>query len=113
MSDQLEQFGVNYYFNGHVIIRRINDASRNFGFHLNADSLSYLVNATWEEKRKAFRAFIAGDEGLAAMDAFLDVMLWARFVEEQERIENSIIELDELLTSYLQNGWLTNYLQNG
>ena len=105
MTDQTELFTANLYFNGDVINKRLGDASKEFGYYLNEDALSYLVNATKEEKRKDFRAFIAGGEGLEAMDAIMDVMLWARFLREHQRIEASILYQDELLTSYIQDGW--------
>lgn len=108
MTDQTELFNANLWFNGDRINKKLNDASTNFGYYLNADFVSYAVNAPLYEKDEDFRAFIASDEGLAARHALMDAMLQARFLEDLKRIEESILKQDELLTSYIKTrlkGW--------
>ena len=108
MLRESERFTANFYFNGDRINKKLNDASRNFGYHLNADFVSYMVNTPLYEKHKDFRAFIASDEGLAAIDFLTEAMLQARFLEDQKWIEKSILKQEELLTSYIKTrfkGW--------
>ena len=97
-----EQFTATSYFDGDKIVKRLNDVAIEFSAYLAEGMLSYLVHATDDEKREVFTNFVQQSDH-SSIDAFLDVLIWAKFLEKQQTLDASLYQQEELLTRYIQS----------
>lgn len=110
MSNQPEQLTASYYFNVDNIMKALNIVVADFGYYLNADTVSYLVNETADKKREDFRNFIRHGANVGvAIDAILVVLLSVGFLKNQESIEMAVLKQEELLTSFIRDGHKAGY----
>lgn len=108
MSHQPKHAKASDHFNVDGIINRLDDVAASLGSHLNSDIVSFIANATTEEKRDAFRDFIFWAHAGAsdgAVDDLMAVLLGASLLRSQQYIEALEREQRERLTSYLLKGW--------
>ena len=108
MSHQPTHAKASDYFNVDCIINRLDDVASSLGYHLKSDIVSFLVNATTEEKRDAFRDFIFWANAEAsdgAVDDLMAVLLGASLLRSQQYIDALERKQHERLTSYVLKGW--------